>query len=125
MVQSAGMCNAQRIYRQFVKELLPKFQDMTPVTIEEVVTRGRHPYWQAEYGACTGQCTGHSPPPKVTGNQRTVGLRKADPAEVLRQGMLLRSAVGTHHTTSGVMHNAALQGGAPTSPSRSASRRST
>lgn len=30
----------------------------------------------------------------VTGNQRTVGLRKADAAEVLRQGMLLRTAVG-------------------------------
>ena len=31
----------------------------------------------------------------VTGNQRSVGLRKADPAEVLRQGMLLRTTVGT------------------------------
>lgn len=37
--------------RQFVQELLPKFQGITPVTIEEVVTRGRHPYWQADYGA--------------------------------------------------------------------------
>lgn len=92
------MCTSDR-HRQFVKELLPKFQEITPVEIEEVVTRGRHPYWQAEYGACAGaaraQCQAPSGMHTVTGNQRTVGLRKADPAEVLRQGMLLRTAVGT------------------------------